>query len=225
MEMSLHKMIYKIEKKIKRKPWRLFKNKKSEENPDDEEDKVIGNVEEKIKILDEEFIKNNINKGKLVIRNKKHSFKEFIDIKNVKEDELKIYLILSKDICNLSFIFKKCKYLLSFSNLSEDIYLDKIEVPQENGSMLRNFQDDEEHSLYNNLENQKDFSESEISLNLKETDSIKFSILSLKNDKIYLKNKFTNLRGMFFNCFLLTSLPDMSIWNTTNVKEMSQILI
>ena len=223
MEISLYKTLFKIEKKIKKKPWRLFKNEKSEENSDEEENTVLGNIEEEIKILGEEFIKNNKNKGKLVIKNRKHPLKEFIDIRDVKEDKFKIYLIFSKDICNLSYIFENCKYLLSFSNLSEETYLDKIEVSNKNGSILNNKQDNERRSVCDNLYITKDFRESEISLNLEESDSIKFSLLSFRNNIIYLKNKFTNLRGMFLNCFSLTSLPDMSLWNTNDVKDMSQI--
>ena len=41
--------------------------------------------------------------------------------------------------------------------------------------------------------------------------------------KLIQKNRITNMSNMFFNCELLSSLPDLSKWNTTHVKDMSNI--
>ena len=51
-----------------------------------------------IKILGKDFVKNNKNKGKLIINNKKYKLKEFINSNEIKNDIIKIYMILSKEI-------------------------------------------------------------------------------------------------------------------------------
>ena len=39
-----------------------------------------------IRILGKDFVKNNKNKGKLIINNKKYKLKEFININEIKND-------------------------------------------------------------------------------------------------------------------------------------------
>ena len=48
-----------------------------------------------IRILGEYFCRNNKNKGKLIINNKKYYLKEFIEIKNMKEERIKIKMIIN----------------------------------------------------------------------------------------------------------------------------------
>jgi len=64
----------------------------------------------KIRILGHDFVKNNKNKAKLIINNKKHKLEEFINInKNIKEfgvDKLKIGIILYNGLSNISCFFK-----------------------------------------------------------------------------------------------------------------------
>ena len=43
-----------------------------------------------LRILGEYFCRNNKNKGKIIINNKKYYLKEFIEIKNMKEKRIKI---------------------------------------------------------------------------------------------------------------------------------------
>ena len=68
-----------------------------------------------LRILGEDFVKNNINKGKLIISNKKSFFKGVISINNIKTNKLK--MILCKSIYNKSCMFKDCKWLESLSLL------------------------------------------------------------------------------------------------------------
>ena len=89
-----------------------------------------------INILGKDFIKNNRNKGKLIIENKKYCPKEYIQLNNFKKSELKIDILLSKDICNLRCMFKDCHSLLKFSikdnKVNQKIDYDKKKVMNKN---------------------------------------------------------------------------------------------
>ena len=69
----------------------------------------------RIKIIDKEFIKNNKNKAKLIIENKKYSFSEYFYLNDFKKSELKIDILFNRDISNLSYMFNDCSSLLNFS--------------------------------------------------------------------------------------------------------------
>ena len=68
-----------------------------------------------LNILGKVFVKNNRNKGKLIIENKKYYVNEFFELNNFKKSELKIDILLSQYICNVSYMFYKCESLLEFS--------------------------------------------------------------------------------------------------------------
>ena len=65
--------------------------------------------------MGKEFVKNNNNKCKLIIKNKKWYLKGLFQINNIKEDKLNIYLTFHKDICNVGYMFNTYEYLLEFS--------------------------------------------------------------------------------------------------------------
>ena len=56
-------------------------------------------------ILGKVFVKNNKNKGKLIINNKKYNLSEFITTEDIKSDKIKIVLIVSKDLCKMDYMF------------------------------------------------------------------------------------------------------------------------
>ena len=68
-----------------------------------------------LRILGKIFVKNNANKGRLIINNKKYNLLEFNPINNFNEDNLKISMILTQNIFNRSYMFMKCKSLIEFS--------------------------------------------------------------------------------------------------------------
>ena len=78
--------------------------------------KIIGKEKESdnIRLLGKDFVKNNKIKGKLIINNKKNKLKEFINSNEIKGDKIKIYMILSKELSNISHIFDNCKKLKAF---------------------------------------------------------------------------------------------------------------
>jgi len=50
----------------------------------------------KLNIFGSKFVKNNKNKAKLIINNKKHNLQEFLKIKNIPNNNTKIGMIFSK---------------------------------------------------------------------------------------------------------------------------------
>ena len=67
-----------------------------------------------IRILGHYFVKNNKNKAKLIINNKKYGLKELVNKKKFTNDKIKINMILSKDISNIS-VQKLCKIIRNFN--------------------------------------------------------------------------------------------------------------
>ena len=56
----------------------------------------------------------------------------------------------------------------------------------------------------------------------------KYKVKRSNNNKLKIKlkgiNNVTNMNGMFYECLSLSSLPDISKWNTNNVNDMSNLL-
>ena len=68
-----------------------------------------------LRILGEYFCRNNKNKGKIIINNKKYYLKEFIEIKNMKEKRIKIKMLINKNLYDKSYMFKDCESLLELT--------------------------------------------------------------------------------------------------------------
>ena len=120
------------------------------------------NKSDNIRLLGKDFVKNNKNKGKLIINNKKYKLKEFINAKEFNGDKIKINMILSKELSNISHIFDNCYKLKEiffcddtrfiddkgphlieeYNDYDNDIYIDYNENIPDNCS---------EHSLYKNI--------------------------------------------------------------------------
>ena len=71
-------------------------------------------------ILGEEFVKNNMNKGFLIIDNKKIKLFSKDEIFNNNFSQKKIKLVLNINIFNKSCMFKNCESLESFIPLSSE---------------------------------------------------------------------------------------------------------
>ena len=216
MELEIYTMLYVINKK----------------------DIYARNNKEKLKILGKHFCINNKNKGKLILNNKKFDLKEFINIKNINEKQIKVKMILKENIQNKSYMFENCdilelkiNYNLDYEkyqeNFEKDYYcLESNEnniIYEENGQKIYDnqeiyrqidFKDDEvgidedSNTLYENCKNDI----SEIKINSKE------------NNKLFQsKYNWINLKFIFCECPSILSLPDISKWNTNNVTYMSDM--
>ncbi len=87
----------------------------------------LNKKEVQIRILGDEFVKSNYNKAKLVFNNKKFPLFSILPLDEIEEkkDKIKIELILNKNICNKSYMFKNCKFLVGLSiNENSKIFRD-----------------------------------------------------------------------------------------------------
>ena len=203
-----------------------------------------------LKILDKIFVKNNRNKGKIIIENKKYYLKEFIQLNNFKKSELKIDILFNENISNISYMFNNSKSLKEFSmknNIeNKEIDYDYFEIEEINNELEYNINKIKEdkgtlyEGLIDNIINSKltEISKKE-SLETKSIYS-RLDILQIKNkseemiceNKIQLLSSFydklnfnniIDMSFMFYNCESLVSLPDLSKWNNNIVNNVNDI--
>ena len=200
-----------------------------------------------LKILGKTFVKNNRNKAKLIYRNKKYNLKDYFKLKIFKKSELKIDILLSQDISNISYMFNKCESLLEFS-MKNNIKNEEMdcgfsgEEKKDNGlEYNRNEIDENKGTLYEGLEDiifyseYSEISEKEVSSEIEsmylEIDNLQINNKSEEmiykiESSSYLTNKLKlnniiDMSYIFSYCKSLSFLPDISKWNTNNVKDMS----
>ena len=152
MELDCHTMIYNIPKK----------DELDEHKRDIEVYKVKfwGDIKYKseLRIMGEYFCRNNKNKGKLIINNKKSEIKEFINIENIKKRQIKIKMLLNKNLYNKSYMFKDCKTLLelkinnNLEDIEDDENFDENNYESENNENNINYEEDEETNLNKSFE-------------------------------------------------------------------------
>ena len=183
---------------------------------------------ENIRILGENFIRNNKNKVKLIIDNKRYKLKDIITIWNFGKDILKTKLISYNNSYNKSYMFKDCTSLLEFS-IDDFEYLENqekfdneqfFESNEKENLNDENNDFDEENSFYNNLVNT--FIPSEITKINEERTGIS-EILNYNNKLMNLKFNSIILHGIFYGCTSLSSLPPKLQLNNENVIDLSDI--
>ena len=148
-------------------------------------------------------------------------------------------MILSKDISNISQMFKDCAKLIEIS-----IYDDIIKIDDERFYKFEEFYDyninyskdiyennfeDNNEDIYNKFYNDNINSinqQSKITKReVRETNHFNSTVINIKdNIIIYQYNYYTNMSEMFENCLSLSSLPDISKWNTINVNNTMKII-
>ena len=152
-----------------------------------------------LRILGEEFVKNNKNKGKIIYSNKKYHLLGLFKLKNIMNNTLKIQMLLNKGCCNKSFMFKNCSTLslIKFNNncyRKEEILFSFI---CKSGEELN-----KDKEIYNYSEN---------------------IIYNKEIDNYKRKTKISSMNEIFSNCSSLISLPDIFDWDTSNIIDMSKI--
>ena len=166
----------------------------------------------KIKLFEREFVENNINKCKIIIRDKIEEICEYIelDINESKKEYFKIKLINIDKLENLEFMFMGCEDLFALPNLH------KLNV--NNVTSMR--------SMFNGCTSLTIIS-----------DISKWNTINV-TDMRYMFNLCSSLRefpdiskwrtdnvafmdGLFNECMFIKKLPDISNWNTSNVLDMS----
>ena len=189
MEVEIYKMRYKISKNI-----------------------------DNLRILGENFVKNNKNKGNIILNNKKVRIKSMLPINNLKQNKIK--MVLSKNIYNISYLFKDCELLesLSFKNIQNiQRNIDNIQViDNENRNLFINMNISINESLSNIY---TDYFSNISELTKKEEET--FGVyLNLPNSLKRNINYFINMSYMFSNCNSLKFVPDISLWKANNIGNI-----
>ncbi len=173
----------------------------------------------KIRILGEYFCRNNKNKGKLIINNKKSEIKEFINIENINKEQIKIKMLLNNNLYNKSYMFKDCKTLLelkinnNLEYIEDNINFDINNIELENNENNINCWEDEETNLNKSLEFYGDNGNEDNITFINNISTIKKYNEENNKDSLleYLKlfkleDNYVNLKYMFYNCSTLSSL-------------------
>ncbi len=84
----------------------------------------IDKAQNALRILGKEFVRNNKNKGIMIYKNKRYSLKGLFRPFNIKENKLKIKMLLSKNCSNKSSMFSNCSLLLEIK-FYNNIYTNK----------------------------------------------------------------------------------------------------
>ena len=218
MEGEIYKMIYvsKIEERLE---------SEIEYWKEEIKDKIKS---KNIRILGHHFFEHNKNKAKLIINNKKYELKEIINCNEVKDDKIKIKMILSKELSEIKQMFKNCCKLKEI--LSVDGVINFVDgEPEEfennyndyNIDYNKESNDDNNFDFYNNCGTDIDYTT--IQKNSDNSKISNYSILrKIKNNIIANQyNYIYDISQIFYNCISIISLPDISKWNTNNVKNMS----
>ena len=183
------------------------------------------NNKDKIRILHEDFINNNKNKGIIIYNNSEFELKEYfedIDNNNNQNNIIKLLLCLDKNINDMSFIFCSCESLISVEYFNKnDINKEFIIESKVNNSLIS------DHSNIYNSTNQSSLT-TRNNLFLRLNSMIKMfygckSLTSLPNISYWDTSNVQDMHGMFEKCESLISLPDISNWNTKNVKYMNHL--
>ena len=201
---------------------------------------------ENIRVLGEEFVKNNRNKGHLIILNKKYSLDSSIPLKNIRKsesyekpkinlnlfsqynnklnNEFKIKMILNKNIYRKSYMFKDCKSLLQIT--LNDSKEDEIENNQNDVAKFKEEQklDLSAYNVINDYISNSPFDNFIQITKYEQTEKISEYTLLYLDKKLSIGNRgFTILNGIFKNCSLLKFLPDISKWNKNNILDIREM--
>ena len=81
---------------------------------------IYENKSPNILIFGKEFVRYYRNKFKFIFKNKKYRLKNTLETKNIRENKIKLKLILDKYIYNRNYMFKNCETLKELRNKNEN---------------------------------------------------------------------------------------------------------
>ena len=147
MEVEIYQMIYIREIKITKNELDILNNL---------EPKLYDKIKSSnIRILGHDFVKKNKNKNILIINNKKNKLKEFINDREFKGDEIKIKMILIKELYHIAHMFENClklKEIFLYNNITnipdEECYEFK-ECNEHSYDYSFDYYDDNDVNFYN----------------------------------------------------------------------------
>ena len=186
-------------------------------------DKVKKSIDDIIKMFNE--VKQNIEKTykiiENIIRNYEKTNRNYHIIKNINLIQNFDFLNDIDQIYNEKSLSNQLMYVLNIYN--------KIKSKNEIKIRYKALEDNEKIKIfdYEFVKKNKDFCK--IIYNKKEYDLIDYFEFSkeINNDILEIQltgiNKITDMSSMFYGCYSLVSLPDISEWNTFKVKDMSKL--
>ena len=164
----------------------------------------------KIKIFNEDFVKNNESNFIIRYNNQELNLTPFLEISNGK-NSFEINLLQINKITNISKMFSGCTELDSFQGLSE--------LNTEN---ITDISDIFANTTIKILPNISKWNTSNI-INMSGIfKGCKF-LFSIPDISKWDTSKVTNFSSMFWGCSNLEELPDLSKWNTSKVKTMKEM--
>ena len=204
----------------------------------DKKDKIKG----KIKIFGDEFVKNNKNNCRIMINKKQYSLRNEYKIINYNKNKIKIKLIGIRNITNMSCIFAECETLYSLPDISKwnTRYINNMSFIFYNCKSLKYLSDISKWDTSNVINFSGMFYNCESLSFLPdiskwntnkliymgslywELSTLSSKLTDLENSYIFDKLNWNSI-GIFCGCKSLTFLPDISKWDTSNVKNMSSI--
>ena len=171
----------------------------------------VNTYQQKVKILDSKFCKNNSKDCEMIINGEKMGISDYYQNINFEEN-ITIQLSMNNKITDLSYMFNGCSSLSSI-NISSNWNTKNIT------NMKWMF------FGCNSLESLPDISNWDIS-NVTDIQFMFAGCKSLKNlpdiSKWNTKN-ILNMSGLFSECSSLKSLPDISKWDISNVNNINKI--
>jgi len=169
----------------------------------------------RIRIFGYDFVKNNKEKCKIIIKGKDYDLMEEIDINNIKEikDNVEVILLGVKNITNMSYMFGDIKGSIPLSSFPTITNWNTKNVTDMSGMFCN----------CSSLTSLPDISNWNTS-NVTDMNKMFFNCISLKSLPDISKWNTSNvidMRRMFYCCGSLLSLPDISKWNTNKVTNMN----
>ena len=183
----------------------------------------------KLRIFGKNFVNKNKGKCKIIYKNKQFELEEYledIDKNYNKKDLIKLKLKINNNFIDMSHMFDGCKTLLSiFENFEEKNQIFNFESINEINSEYYSLSS----SLSEQINNYTTYSHDDF---YKENNLFSLTISSIHNDNTKNEDIFPyssllpsinaiNIIHLFNECNSLISLPDISKWNISNVKDMS----
>ena len=170
----------------------------------------INKEDKNIRIIGENFYKNNSINCKIIINGKESKLFEFYEIKNNENDNLIVKLIKNENLTDMSFMFCGCTSLLNIDNISK---WDTKKVTKMNSM----FSGCESLIILPDISNWD--TSNVVGMNYMFSGCI--SLTQLPNISKWNIKNVINMRGIFSQCKSLISLPDISKWDTSKVTDMS----
>ena len=178
---------------------------------------IIYNIDKnknEIKLFNEKFVKNNKDNCYLLIDEKQTELCSSYKLNDNQKEKntLKIKLIETKHITNMSSMFSICTSLISLPDFSnwDTTHVTNVSSLFNNCSSLKSLPDISNWNTYNVTNMSWMFAYCNLIKSL--PDISKWNTINV-----------TDMSDMFNNCNALETLPDISNWNTANVTDMSEM--